>query len=181
MKLIDEMTIAEQVEYLSNNDVSKKELDQVDWSCISEYQQLSEPFIEKHNLTILETNWLYKTPEEKLAYVKNNKLDQVYELLDNKFIIAYKSIRSNNYSVFNFQYKYEVGGTYQAHCDCNINNEDSFGLSAWTKEKALGYYNKGKLMKVRINIEDIGCFVQNDEKIRCCKLTVLKEVENKRR
>jgi len=151
----------------------EKHFDKVDWYYISIYQKLSEKFIEKHNLTIPKTCWLYKTKEEKLEYIRDNTN---YEVIDNQYIIAYKSTRIDGTSVFNNQYQYKSGKTYESHCDCNINNENSFGLSAWTKEKALEYYSNGKLFKVKIDINDIGCFVQEDGKIRCWKLTILEEV-----
>jgi len=55
---------------------------------------------------------------------------------------------------------------------------NSFGLSAWDKQGALEYYNSGKILKVKINIEDIGCIVSDHgNKIRCWKLIVLKEIK----
>ena len=152
----------------------EKHSDKVDWTYISKYQKFSKKFIEKHNLAIPETCWLYKTKEEKLEYIRDNTN---YEVIDNQYIIAYKSTKIDGSSVFNFRYNYQVGKTYESHCDCNIDNKNSFGLSAWTKEKALEYYNIGKLFKVKIDIEDIGCFVQEDGKIRCWKLTILEEVK----
>jgi hypothetical protein len=61
-----------------------------------------------------------------------------------EYIIAYKAVREDYHSVYNWQYKYEVGQTYKSHCDCDLFEENSFGLSTWTKEGALEYYNKGK-------------------------------------
>jgi len=111
-----------------------------------------------------------------LNWIKTNT---TYEIIDDQYIIAYKSVKSNGYSVYNNQIKYEVGNTYEDfHCDCNNDNENSFGLSAWDKKGALEYYNHGKLLKVKINIENIGCIVpNNNNKIRCWKLTVLEEVK----
>ena len=152
----------------------EKHKNKVDWYYISKYQKLTEKFIEKHKLTVPANSWLYKSTKDKLAYVKKNTKYKVSK--DNKYIIAYKSIRSDNYSVFNFQYKYEIGKTYESTCDCNIDNENSFGLSAWTKEEALEYHSTGKLIKVKINIEDIGAIVHDNSKIRCFKLEVLEEV-----
>ena len=89
------------------------------------------------------------------------------------------SITSSLYlmRLFNFQYKYEVGGIYESHCDCNADNPNSFGLSGWTKEHALAYNSDGKLLKIRINIDDIGTIVCDDNnKIRCFKFQVLEEV-----
>ena len=151
--------------------------DKVSWDWISKYQKLSEKFIKEFNLNIHQSCWIYKTKEEKLKYIKEHKLDKIYKLVDDAYIIAYKSTKVDGYSVYmyNFQYKYEVGKTYESHCDCNIVNKSSFGLSAWTKIKALEYYDKGCLFKVRINIEDIGCFVHSDGKIRAKKITILEK------
>ena len=118
-------------------------------------------------------SWLYKTNIEKLEYLKQLN---TYEIINDEYIIAYKSVRLDNYSVFNFQYLYEVGKTYEAHCDYNIGSENSFGLSAWTKEEALSYHRRGKLLKVKIHIEDLGAAVHDGNKLRCSKLTVLEEV-----
>ena len=144
------------------------------WLHINEYQKLSPEFIDEFKLKIPEKTWLYKTNEFKLNYIKKNNLP--YELIDDEYIIAYKSTRDDGYSVYNFQYKYEVGETYEAHCDCNTDEQNSFGLSAWTKEGALDYHSTGELYKVRINIEDIGCFVHDNYKIRCHKFTVLEKI-----
>ena len=144
--------------------------DKVCWGYISKYQKLSEEFITAHNLKIEDSNWLYKDNQYKLNFLKNLGL---YEIVDDKYIIAYKSCRGNGYSKYNFQYKYEMGNEYTSHCDCT-GAEDSFGLSAWTKEKAIEYC-KEKLLKVKINIEDIGIVVHEGGKIRCRKLTVLSE------
>ncbi|MFW9879120.1 MAG: hypothetical protein ACFFG0_39075, partial [Candidatus Thorarchaeota archaeon] len=88
-----------------------------------------------------------------------------------------KSCRSDGYSCFNFQYKYEEGKEYESHADYNANNDNSFGLSAWTKEKALDYHNKGKLFKVDIDIDDVACIVQEGNKIRAKKLKILEEID----
>ena len=151
----------------------KEHKDLVSWYCISKYQKLTEKFIKEHELTIRDNSWLYTSTKDKIDYIKKNTK---YKVIKNKYIVAYKSIRSDNYSVFNFQYKYLVGKTYESHCDCNLDNENSFGLSAWTEEKALEYHSTGKLLKVKINIEDIGAIVHSGNKIRCFKFEVLKEV-----
>jgi len=152
--------------------------DLVKWYLISGYQKLSEEFIEEHKdkliISVADVNWLYKSNKNKLDYIKNNTN---YEVIDKEWVIAYKSCRSDGYSVYNFQYKYEVGKTYESHCDC-MGVEDSFGLSAWTKKEALEYHSRGKLLKVKIHISDLGIIVRNGNKIRCRKLTVLEEMEN---
>jgi len=149
---------------------------EISWSLVCNHQKLSPEFCKEFNLKIPEDNWLYKTKKWKLNWIKTNT---DYEIIDDQYIIAYKSVCSNGISVFNRQFQYEVGNTYEDfHCDCNSDYNNSFGLSAWTKKEALKYYNAGKLLKVKINIEDIGCITKsNDNKIRCWKLTVLEEVE----
>lgn len=143
---------------------------------IISYQKLSKQVrdqICKNHNNVLKNNWLYKSNRKKIKYIRDNT---DYDVIDNKYIIAYKSVRYNYRSLAkpNF-YLYEIGKTYTSHCDCNINNEDSFGLSAWTKSKALDYYCPGRLLKVKINIKDIGTIVQKD-KIRCFKFEILEDV-----
>jgi len=157
-----------------SEDFIKEFKNKVDWGYISEYQKLSENFRKVFNLSLPQNSWLYTTKEEKLEYLK--KIN-IYEIINDEYIIAYKSIRLDNYSVFNFQYKYEVGNIYESNCNCDLNNNNSFGLSAWTKEKALEYYDEGKLLKIKINIEDIGA-ITKENKIRCFKLEVLEELIN---
>ena len=155
--------------------------DKLNWSRISKYQKLSINFRKEFNIKIDKHNWIYKPVNFKLKKLKEiNKYKNIYEIINNKFIIAYKGIRSDNYSCFNFQYKYEVNKTYESHCDCNIDNQDSFGLSSWTLEKAREYCNE-KIIKVKININDLGCIVHSGNKLRnklrCRKFTVLEEVK----
>jgi len=144
--------------------------DKVNWYCISRYQKLSKSFRKEINIKILDTCWLYKPINFKLKYIKENTN---YKVIDDKYIEAYKAVKSNMESVYKRGFVYEVGKTYTAHCDCNIDNENSFGLSAWTKEKVLEYYNKGKLLKVLIPIKDIGAIVHDNGKIRTRSLKVL--------
>ena len=157
-----------------SEDFIKEFENKVNWYNISAYQTLSEEFIREFNITVLENNWLYTSKEDKLKYVKENTQ---YEVIENEYILAYKTVKNNYCSVFKQDFFYEVGKTYVSHCDCNLKNENSFGLSAWTKEKALEYHNKGKLLKVKIFIEDIGAIVHNNNKIRCKKLTVIEEIK----
>jgi hypothetical protein len=148
--------------------------DKVDWYLLFRYQKLSKQFRKEFNLKIPQDCWLYKPVNFKKKYIKENT---DYEIVDNKYIIAYKSVRKDNRSVyFPAKYKYEVGKEYTSNCNYNINKENSFGLSAWTKEEALGYYSKGKLLKVKIAIKDIGAIVYDLNKIRCTKFEILEEV-----
>jgi len=147
--------------------------DKVNWNCISKYQKLSKDFMKEFNLKKPKNNWLYTSKKKKLEYIKNHTN---YEVIDNEYIVAYKSCKRGGYSKYNFQYRYEVGETYESHCDCNIKDNNSFGLSAWTREGALKYCNE-KLFRVKINIDDIGAIVHKNNKIRCFRLTILEEVK----
>ena len=150
----------------------EKYQDQVDWNYISKYQKLSIEFRKKYHLQIGKDNWLYQPDNYKLEKLKECGL---YEIIDNKYIIAYKGIRSNNYSRYNFQYFYEIGKEYESNCDCDIDHENSFGLSAWTLKGAKEYCNK-KIIKVQIAIKDLGAIVHSGNKLRCFKFKVLGEV-----
>ena len=150
----------------------KENSDKLTWKSIAKYQKLSQEFIQEYNLTIPETCWLYKDKEFKRQYIKENT---EYEIIGDK-VIAYKSCRKDGSSVYNFQYYYEIGGEYESNADYNIDERDSFGLSAWTKEKALEYYSKGKLFKVEIDLEDIAAIVLEENKIRASKIKILEEI-----
>ena len=145
--------------------------DRVDWYWISRYQKLSELFIRefKDRLHIIEIkdSWHYKTTEEKKQAVIATGL---YECHDTYFL-AYKGIRSDRYSNYNFQYKYEKGGIYESWCDCS-NDENSFGLSVWDEPNAREYCNK-LVVRVKVNYEDVGRVVHDGGKIRCFKIKIL--------
>ena len=172
----------------------EKYQDKVDWYYISTYQILSEPFIEKHlnnincsqveyyqklsdefikvhNLNIDKDNlWQYKDAKfKKQELIKTEK----YECHDDYFI-AYKAIRKDRYSLYNFQYQYLSGETYESTCDCTA-SENSFGLNVGTYDFAKDYlgYNKGIIVKCKISYEDIGRIVHDGEKVRCFKITIL--------
>ena len=147
--------------------------DKVDWYYISKHQKLSIEFRKKYNIQIEKDNWLYKPVNFKLKKLKEYGL---YEIIDNKYIIAYKGIRSDNYSKYNFQYLYEIGKEYESNCDCHINNGNSFGLSAWTLKGAKEYCNE-KIIKVQIAIKDLGAIVHKGKKLRCSKFKVLEEIK----
>ena len=145
--------------------------DKVNWYWTSKYQKLSENFIREFKdrlyLSELKESWHYKTTEEKKQAMIATGLYECHE----DYFIAYKGIRSDRYSKYNFQYKYEKGGIYESWCDCS-NNENSFGLSVWDEKNARGYCNE-LVVKVKVNYEDVGRVVHNGGKIRCFKIEVL--------
>ena len=145
----------------------EEQKDKVDWCRISEYQKLSGKFIEKHKLKT-EDNWNYLSTEEKKKKIVGSNQ---YKCFRNHFI-AYKAVRSDRYSFFNFQYRYLKGKTYESHCDCT-SNENSFGLSVWTENEAKNYNSRGIIIKVKIMYSDVGRIVHDNHKIRCKKFEVL--------
>ena len=117
-------------------------------------------------------NWLYRDTEFKKQKVMETGL---YECHDDHFI-AYKSCKKSLYSLRNYIQKYEPDTWVEApNADCT-SAENSFGLSAWTVDKALEYHNNGGLVKVKIMYEDVARVVHDGGKIRCFKLYVLEDL-----
>ena len=145
--------------------------DKVSWNWISEYQKLSYDFIREFKdnlkLDLIIGNWIYKDAEFLKEQVEATGL---YECHDDYFI-AYKGIRSDRYSKYNFQYQYLPGETYESFCDCS-SSEFSFGLSVWTEGKAKEYSDE-LVVKVKVRYEDVGRVVHNGGKIRCRRITIL--------
>ena len=145
--------------------------DKVTWRYISLYQTLSDKFIEKHKLIVDKENlWQYQTEEfKKQKLIETNK----YECYDDYFI-AYKAIRFDRYSLYNFQYKYLKGETYESTCDCTSTG-NSFGLNVGTFNHAQEYLDdfQGFIAKCKVYYKDIGRIVHNGDKVRCFKITVL--------
>ena len=137
----------------------------VDWYRISKYQIFTPEFAKEMNISI--HNNSRRTPNEWKELVKSTNL---YECHDDYFVV-YKGIRSDRYSKFNFQYRYLPGETYECFSDYS-DDENSFGLSAWTEEKAKEYCSE-LVIKVRINYEDVTAVVHDGGKIRCKKLMVI--------
>jgi hypothetical protein len=72
--------------------------------------------------------------------------------------------------------RYVVGGVYEARCDHDLLEEDSFGLSGWTLEKAKSHVPDGELYRVKIYLDDIGAMVHDGKKIRCKRQEFLERV-----
>ena len=157
-------------QHLSENFI-REFADKVSWFSISMQQYLSEEFIEefKDNLymDLIADSWLYKSTEEKKRAVMDTGLYECHE----DYFIAYKGIRADRYSVYNLQYQYLKGETYETWCDCS-DEEDSFGFSAWTEKGARDYCDE-LVVRVKVRYEDVGRVVHNGGKIRCFKLEIL--------
>ena len=149
----------------------EKHLNNINCSQVENYQKLSDEFIKRHNLNIDKDNlWQYKDAKfKKQELIKTEK----YECHDDYFI-AYKAIRKDRYSLYNFQYQYLSGETYESTCDCTA-SENSFGLNVGTYSFAKNYLgNKnGIIVKCKVYYRDIGRIVYEGEKVRCFKITVL--------
>ena len=121
------------------------------------------------NFEVLENFEWYNEPEN-VRFEENSMV--IYAKSGTDFMQKiHKGIRKDRYSKMNFQYQYLKGETYEAHCDCT-DEENSFGLSVWTKENAKEYC-KDLVVRVKVNYEDVGRLVHDNGKIRVRKLTVL--------
>ena len=172
-----------------SEDFIDKYIDKVNWGNISMYQKLSEDFIDKHTDKIY-WNYISKyqviTPEfadEHNISINNNSQRTATEwkemiektglyVCHEDYFYAYKNIRSDRYSYFNFQYQYLPGETYDCFSDYS-DNENSFGLSAWTEKEAHNYSDHGMVVKLKVNYADVTAIVHNSNKIRCKRITVL--------
>ena len=134
-----------------------------------EYKYEFYNFNKINDLYVFGDNWLYKDTKFKKQQIIDTGL---YECYDDYFI-AYKAIRQDRYSYFNFQYKYEPGKIYEEKCNCtNIGN--SFGLNVGTYKYAKNYGgNKSIIIKCKIRYEDVGRLVHNNKKVRCFKIEIL--------
>ena len=143
----------------------------VDWDWIAKHQHLSEDFIREFKddiyMGLIADSWQYKSTEEKKKAVMDTGLYECHE----DYFIAYKGIRTDRYSAYKFQYQYLKGHTYETWCDCS-DDEDSYGFSAWTEEKARKYCDE-LVVRVKIRYEDVGRVVHDGGKIRCFKMEVL--------
>jgi hypothetical protein len=155
------------------------------WTQINRYQKLSnkfrKEFVKYLSMTKpLTNNWINNPVNNKLRYIKKNGIDKIYPLKHDQngwYLTAYKSVRSDFCSVYNHRYVYHIGKTYISSCNCDLDSINSFGLAAWTKEEALNYHSKGKLLLVKIYLKDLGAIVHDKGKLRAFKLTVLEEVK----
>lgn len=152
----------------------KKNINRLDLNLVSKYQKLPNDFFQNYKDKIQFYNdcWNYKpVSEKKQCIIDTGK----YEFYDDYFI-AYKAIRPDRYSLFNFQYKYEKGGIYESSCDTS-NCKNSFGLSVGTKNSA-GLYGfmtsiRYNIVRCKVRYEDVGRIVHNGDKVRCFKIEIL--------
>ena len=119
------------------------------------------------DIDLIADSWHYKSTKEKKKAVMDTGLYECHE----DYFIAYKGIRTDRYSKYNFQHQYLKGHTYETWCDCSF-DENSYGFSAWTEEDARNYCNE-LVVRVKVRYEDVGRVVHKGGKIRCSKLEIL--------
>lgn len=149
--------------------------DYVDWYHIAKYQKVSIGFINLHvcglgmAMATDFNSWIDKDIEFKKRQIMASGYYECHE----DYFIAYKGIRSDRYSRFNFQYQYLPDHTYESWCDCS-DDVNSFGLSVWHEDGARDYCNE-LVVKVKVRYEDVGRMIDEGEtgKIRCFKITIL--------
>lgn len=158
-----------------SEDFIERHADVLDFRLISIYQHLSDSFIGRYrdrlDMYEIALNWNYKSVEEKKRLLVDTCK---YECHDDYFI-AYKAVREDGHSLFNFQYKYEKGGIYESWCDCT-EDENSFGLNVGTYSEAVSYgdvYVMYRIVRCKVRYEDIGRIVHGGNKVRCFKIEVL--------
>lgn len=152
-------------QHLSENFI-EKHADKLNWNNISRYQVITPEFADEHNISI--NNNSQRTAAEWKKMIEETNLYECHE----DYFYAYKSIRGDRYSHFNFQYQYLPGESYNCFSDYS-DNENSFGLSAWTEKEAHNYSDKGMVVKLKINYTDVTAIVHDSNKIRCKRITVL--------
>ena len=121
---------------------------------------------DKYNINI--NNNSQRTAAEWKKMIEKTGLYECHK----DYFYAYKNIRSDRYSHFNFQYQYLPGESYDCFSDYS-DNENSFGLSAWTETEAYNYSDNGMVVKLKVNYADVTAIVHDSNKIRCKRITVL--------
>ena len=135
--------------------------DKFNWNYISYFQILSKEFIEEFK-DIININIQILTHHNKLTLQEKQELVEKYcekynlESVDD-YLYAFRDHNMNNSGMFNKTIKYEKN-EYYYDWRCNLNPEDlnSFGF---------GIFPEGNT-KVKIKIEDIGCLVNDNDKLR---------------
>lgn len=135
----------------------------LDMDSIYRYQKINEDTARLLGMKINSTSW-----KNKPNSYKKNILNQ-FEIHDN-YIIAYKVVLSNYYprNIKSGLLNYNVGNVCRRHSTTQLTSikEDHFGLfcwltpdgASWHIERKLDRVNFSKVVKVKINYEDISYF-----------------------
>ncbi len=144
-----------------NTKFIKEFQDKVDWYFISRNQKLSKNFMKEFKDKIdidiqLKYHHNKLTLQEKHELIK--KYCEQYKLLyDDTTFYAFRDHDKNGSGIWNKTIKYEKNKYYR-DWRCNLDSEkpNSFGY---------GIFSKGNT-KVKVKIEDVGCWVRDNDKLR---------------
>lgn len=172
-----------------SEDFMRENKEMLDWDIAYMHQKMSYKFICEHSeyfsvvsvkskkLTWLKNiilykksrtnSWLYKSTFYKKIKIK---MCNLYECHDDYFI-AYKGIRKDRYSNYNFQYRYLKGDIHESNAD-HTNISNSYGLNVWTKPDAY-FYCRDLVVTCKVYYKDVAAIAYPNRKIRCTKLEVL--------
>lgn len=149
--------------------------DKVDWKYISMYQNLTDDFIEKNSNNISKEELVFNPRNRDLENIKKTIVkSRLYTCYDDYFI-AYKAIRLDRYSFFNFTVRYDIWNEYTSRCDCSPAS-NSFGINVGTFDEAKSYGEiNGRyiISKCKIKYEDVGRVSNDFKKIRCFKVKII--------
>lgn len=111
--------------------------------------------------------WRHKSTAARKRAVKRLGLYECHK----DYFIAYKGIRKNRYSKYNFQHQYLKGSIHESDADyTNIIN--SYGLNVWTKNDAF-LYCRELVVPCKVYYKDVAMITMPERKIRCTKLEIL--------
>ena len=88
------------------------------------------------------------------------------------FVELYKSVRENNTDFYTGQIKYE-GIVTCPNWNPDNSIECGYGLHLSAKPEQALNFNKGKILKCKVNIKDIVVYPYNIDKVRCRKVKVI--------
>ena len=139
--------------------------DKVYWHVISIYQKLSENFIKEFKDKI-DMNLQLKTHHNELSLEEKEEIVKKYcekycekcELeYDKEYLYAFRDHDLRGSGLFNKIIKYKKNKYYRDwRCNLDPDEINSFGY---------GIFPKGNT-KVKVKIEDIGCWINNSNKLR---------------
>lgn len=140
--------------------------DRLDLYYVSMYQKLSDEALNILGLSKPENNWLYVSNEYKKRQIQSCGL---YECHDDYFI-AYKSVRRDRFSAYDFKNRYINGSTHEKHAD-HTDDIISFGLTVGTKHSIRMFCDEFAV-KCKIYYKDVARIIFCNE-IRVSKIEVL--------
>ena len=132
-----------------SEDFIEKHIDKVDWENISEYQKLSESFIKKHKDKVyynIAKDILEQIPSKETRISRAKEYAKKHNLnIDNEYLYAFRNHDKSGNGIVKQNSYYQVGTYYQDwHCDPRFQEKASYGF---------GIYPVGNT-PVKVKIED---------------------------